>query len=143
MTRVKICGITNPQDARVAADCGAWAIGLVFHPQSPRCVSLATAQAIGKAVPRSVLRVGVFMDQPIDEVRRTAEEAELDLIQLHGRESDEDCRSLGIKRCMKAFVLESPAAPTVSERPARMFGSAPSGNESVPVSGRAPAYVPQ
>jgi indole-3-glycerol phosphate synthase / phosphoribosylanthranilate isomerase len=94
---VKICGITSVEDALLAAECGADAIGLVLWPGSPRAVSRATARGIASALPRNVERVGVFVDAGADEVRRAAEEIGLDVVQLHGREAPEACRGLGAR----------------------------------------------
>jgi phosphoribosylanthranilate isomerase len=84
---VKICGISTPEDAQHAAACGADALGFVFWFMSPRKVDPARAAAIAAGLPDSVLRVGVFVDAPRDEMRRIADEVGLDLLQLHGEES--------------------------------------------------------
>src|SRR5918997_2607809 len=83
MTVVKICGITNAGDARVAADAGADAVGLVFA-ESPRRVGVEVARLISTALPENVIRVGVFVDEEPDEVLRISREVGLDLAQLHG-----------------------------------------------------------
>lgn len=87
MMRVKICGITEPEDARAAAAAGADAVGFVFAP-SPRQVSASRAAVAGKALPPFVARVGVFVDPALDFVRETAREAGLHVIQLHGAEDN-------------------------------------------------------
>jgi phosphoribosylanthranilate isomerase len=86
---VKVCGITRPEDARLAADAGADAVGFVFWPQSPRCVDALRARDIGDALPAEVVRVGVFVDAAPEEMARIAEEARLDVLQLHGDEPPE------------------------------------------------------
>ena len=91
---VKICGITRPQDAELAGGLGASALGFVFWPNSPRCVSTETAKAAATAAPPHILKVGVFVDQPADEVARKMDEVGLDAAQLHGHESPEYCRHL-------------------------------------------------
>ncbi len=68
-TRVKICGITRPEDGATAAELGADAIGLVFHPPSPRCVSADTARRIVAALPPFVTTVGLFMNAEPAAVR--------------------------------------------------------------------------
>ena len=94
---VKICGITRPQDAELAADLGASALGFVFWPNSPRRITVGTVRAMTANIPAGVLRVGVFVDQPIADVARTMDEAGLDVAQLHGHESPEYCRQLMIE----------------------------------------------
>jgi phosphoribosylanthranilate isomerase len=99
-TRVKICGITSPEDGAMAARAGADAVGLVFWSRSPRRVSLAAAREIGRALPPFVLRVGVFVDAAPTELIAAAEAARLDVLQLHGDEPPEDFAGLprrGIK----------------------------------------------
>jgi phosphoribosylanthranilate isomerase len=88
MVFTKVCGITNPGDARVAADAGADAIGLIFA-ESPRRVDIEEAQKINIALPDGVLKVGVFVDVDPEEVLRIAREVGLDLAQLHGDETPE------------------------------------------------------
>jgi phosphoribosylanthranilate isomerase len=83
---VKICGITTPEDARLAVDAGADAVGFVFWFMSPRKVDPARAAAIVRELPAPVLRVGVFVDAPRDEMLRICDEVGLDLLQLHGEE---------------------------------------------------------
>ncbi len=86
---VKICGITSPEDARTAVEAGADALGFVFWQMSPRHVEPARAAAIAREVPPFVLRVGVFVDTPRDEMARIADQVGLDLLQLHGDEPPE------------------------------------------------------
>ena len=89
MVKVKVCGITSPEDARVAAGSGADAIGLVFA-ESPRRVSAGEARGISAALPQGVAKVGVFMDEKPEEVLRIAREVGLDYAQLHGDETAEE-----------------------------------------------------
>jgi phosphoribosylanthranilate isomerase len=99
MTKVKICGITNPEDARLAAGSGADAIGLVFA-ESPRKVSVEEAWEIGTALPDGVLKVGVFVDEEPAEILRIAAGVGLDYAQLHGDETPEvvaAVREVGLK----------------------------------------------
>jgi phosphoribosylanthranilate isomerase len=91
---VKICGITRAQDAALAAGLGASALGFVFWPNSPRYVDVETAKAIAANVPANVLKVGVFVDQPVEEVARIMDEVGLNVAQLHGHESPAYCREL-------------------------------------------------
>lgn len=85
--QIKICGITTPDDALAAVDAGAHALGLNFHPVSPRHVTLLQAVEIRKAVPPFVPIVGVFIDPTPEELVLTARRAGLDAVQLHGDES--------------------------------------------------------
>jgi phosphoribosylanthranilate isomerase len=86
-TRVKICGITRVEDARATAQAGASAIGLVFWPGSPRCVTPRRGAEIAAVAAQAGMSVvGVFVDQPPSVVQDTVRSARLDGIQLHGRE---------------------------------------------------------
>jgi phosphoribosylanthranilate isomerase len=85
MTWVKICGITNLEDALVAVDAGADALGFVFYEKSPRKVDVETAREIVARLPEGVEKVGVFVDQAVNEVRATALEAGFTAVQLHGK----------------------------------------------------------
>lgn len=112
--RVKICGITTPDDARTALSAGADYLGVIFA-ESPRQVDLARAQEIRAAVPGATL-VGVFRDQPVDEVVRLVAESGVNLVQLHGHESPaycDDVRSRTGKPVIKAF--KSKRIPETSE----------------------------
>ena len=104
MTLVKICGITNAEDARAAADAGADAVGLIFA-QSPRRVSVEEARRISLALPEKILRVGVFVDEEPAEILRISRETGLDLAQLHGDETPEDVTAIrqGGVKVMKAL----------------------------------------
>jgi phosphoribosylanthranilate isomerase len=89
-TRVKICGLTRPEDAALAAAAGASAIGLVFWPGSPRAVTVERAREVAAAVSAEVSVIGVFVDQPLSLVGGAAERVPLHAIQLHGAERPED-----------------------------------------------------
>ncbi len=90
-TRVKICGITRPEDALQAAKLGADAIGLVFHPPSPRAVSVEQARAIVAVIPPFVTVVGLFVDAQPAEISAVLDAVRLDTLQLHGREPALEC----------------------------------------------------
>lgn len=90
-TRVKICGITRPEDGVMAARLGADAIGLVFYARSPRAVSLIQAQAVVAALPPFVTTVALFVDPQPDEVNAVLAAVAPDLLQFHGDESPEFC----------------------------------------------------
>jgi phosphoribosylanthranilate isomerase len=86
---VKICGIRTLEDARFAVDTGADALGFVFWYMSPRRIDPAGAAEIAAELPASVLRVGVFVDAPREELERVSDEVGLDVLQLHGEEPPE------------------------------------------------------
>ena len=94
MTWIKICGITNPDDALAASDAGANAIGFVFYPKSPRNVSAETARAIVAKLPANIEKVGVFVDQTVEEVRETVKASGLTAVQLHGKQDPDFSRGL-------------------------------------------------
>lgn len=99
MVRIKVCGITNIEDARTAAKAGADAIGLVFA-ESPRKVGVEEAREVAAALPEDILKVGVFVNEEPGEVVRIAREVGLDYVQLHGDEGPEDvtaARGSGVK----------------------------------------------
>ena len=94
-TRVKICGITRPNDGQDAAALGADAIGLVFYAASPRAVNIETAQAICAVLPPFVTTVGLFVNAPRDEIQQILEKVPLDLLQFHGDEAPAECEGFG------------------------------------------------
>jgi phosphoribosylanthranilate isomerase len=94
-TRVKICGITRPEDARLAAELGVDAIGLVFHPSSPRAVSVARAADIVAVLPPFVSVVALFVDPSEGVVREVLRTVPVDLLQFHGDEEPAFCRMFG------------------------------------------------
>lgn len=92
MARIKICGITRVDDALAAAQAGADAIGLVFHPGSPRAVSIEQARTIVGALPPFVTTVGLFVDAEQASIQAVLEQVPLDLLQFHGDEPDDFCQ---------------------------------------------------
>ncbi|MCW8919730.1 MAG: phosphoribosylanthranilate isomerase [Gammaproteobacteria bacterium] len=94
-TRTKICGITRPEDGLLAAAQGADAIGLVFYPRSPRCVTAEQARELLAVLPPFVTTVGLFVDATEAEVRAVLAAVPLDLLQFHGGEEDAFCRRFG------------------------------------------------
>ena len=84
--RVKICGITTPEDARAAAELGADAVGIIFAPESPRRVGPSAAARIAAALPPFVSRVGVLVNESPERGAELAARVGLDLLQLHGEE---------------------------------------------------------
>jgi phosphoribosylanthranilate isomerase len=117
MIRVKICGITRVEDAALAVDLGADAIGFIFWPKSPRFVAPAQAATISRQLPPFVTRVGVFVDASPEEVRSTVASAGLDVAQLHGAENLHDYGDVGARLIRsvalvdEAGVLEAAALP--------------------------------
>jgi phosphoribosylanthranilate isomerase len=89
MTRVKICGITRPQDGLAAAHAGADAIGLVFYAKSPRNVSLDQAASIVRALPPFVSSVALFVNPQPEQVAEVLRKVRPDLLQFHGEEPPE------------------------------------------------------
>lgn len=94
-TRVKICGITRPEDGIEAARLGADAIGLVFYAPSPRAVIVGQAQAVCAALPPFVSVVGLFVDAPAAEVLAVLQAVPLDVLQFHGDEAPAYCAAFG------------------------------------------------
>ena len=105
MVRVKICGITNIEDALMAVEAGADALGFVFVEQSPRCVSPQKAAAIVSALPPFIQTVGLFVDADIERVNWVADFCGLDIIQLHGDEAPDFCTEVR-RRVVKAFRVK-------------------------------------
>ena len=103
--KVKICGITNAEDAAVAVEAGADAVGFVFHKQSPRCAEAAVVRAIVKTLPPFVLPIGVFVNEDSKVVRDVMDGCGLVLAQLHGDETAAYCEALG-RPVLKAIRLK-------------------------------------
>ncbi len=95
-TRIKICGITRPEDGVAAAELGADAIGLVFHPASARFVTPNQARQIIRALPPFVVTVGLFMNAEAAAVRAVLDQIPLQLLQFHGDEDPDDCADFGL-----------------------------------------------
>ncbi len=103
--KVKVCGITNIDDARVAVEAGADALGFIFVKKSPRYIEPERARFIISKLPPFVQSVGVFVDQPEEEVKDIAQSCSLDILQFHGNESPEYCAGFG-SRAIKAFRVK-------------------------------------
>jgi phosphoribosylanthranilate isomerase len=91
VTRVKVCGITRLEDAELAVELGAWALGFVLWRRSPRAADPTVAAAIAARLRRRVELVGVFVNPTLDEVSRAADELHLSHLQLHGDEGPAFC----------------------------------------------------
>ena len=115
MTRIKICGITNLDDALAAVDAGVDALGFCFSP-GPRRITPEQAREIVRAVPSFMITVGVFRNAPADEVCETVDRVGLDCVQLDGGESPDYCTALG--RCViKRFAIaDGESAADVGDR---------------------------
>jgi len=94
-TRIKICGLTRPQDVRAAVDLGADAIGFVFYPPSPRAVSIEQAAELVAMLPPFVTAVGLFVNATAEEVNAVLARVPLQLLQFHGDEAESDCVRYG------------------------------------------------
>jgi phosphoribosylanthranilate isomerase len=106
MVQVKICGITNLEDAQAAVDAGVDALGFVFYPPSPRYVTPEQAAQVIQRLPPFVTTVGLFVDVALDTVNDTAARCGLDRIQLHGRETPEFCSQV-TRPVIKAFRIKN------------------------------------
>jgi phosphoribosylanthranilate isomerase len=107
MVRVKICGITNWTDARLAVTAGADALGFNFYRQSPRYIAPDEARLIATRLPRRILLVGVFVNAAPEDVLRAARNVDLNLVQLHGEESPADVQELSESfPVIKAFRVQ-------------------------------------
>jgi len=95
MTKVKICGLMKEENVKAAVDSGADAIGFVFA-KSKREVSIERARQLAQHIPKGIMKIGVFVDAPIDFVLQVYEEVPLDFVQLHGHETNEDIKKIGI-----------------------------------------------
>ncbi len=113
--RIKFCGITSLDDARLAVEAGAWAIGCILWPQSPRACDAAEAARIAAAVRRRVLVCGVFVNQHLDEVTGLVDGLGLTMVQLHGDEGPAFCGE--VARRTGAKVVK--AAPVRSQADVR------------------------
>jgi phosphoribosylanthranilate isomerase len=90
--RIKICGLTRPEDVDAAVAAGADAVGFVFYPESSRYVSAQQAAALARRLPPFVLSVGLFVNAAPAEIQAALEVVPLNLLQFHGDESPEDCQ---------------------------------------------------
>src|SRR3569832_934845 len=107
MTLVKICGITNLDDALAAVAAGADALGFNFYKPSPRYITPQHAREIIDQIPESVLTVGVFVNEEPDAVRTIANESSIQALQLHGDETPEYCRELAASHyIIKSFAVD-------------------------------------
>ena len=111
-TRIKHCGITSLEDAHLAAEAGAWALGMIFWAPSPRRCSVDEAQLIGHALRRTVHLTGVFVNARMDEIDLAVQAAGLDFVQLHGDEGPVFCSEVARRsgaKVVKAVRVRSRA----------------------------------
>jgi phosphoribosylanthranilate isomerase len=111
-THVKICGVSDPADAVRVAELGAWALGMIFWPRSPRACAIEDAEVIGAELHRRIELVGVFVNAPLDEVAATADLCRLSMLQLHGDEGPAYCREAARRtgaKVMKAVRVRDSA----------------------------------
>lgn len=114
MTKVKICGITNLEDALLSAKFGADALGFNFYEKSPRYISPGKAREIIEKLPKAILKVGVFVNESLEKIIETASIAKLDTLQLHGEETPEFASELKQKtnlEIIKAFRVSPEFKP--------------------------------
>jgi phosphoribosylanthranilate isomerase len=103
MVKVKICGITNLEDALYAVKQGADALGFVFYKKSPRYIKPEKARVIISKLPKFVKKVGVFVNARESTIKRLTRNLKLDMLQFHGDESDDFCRRFRNFKIIKAF----------------------------------------
>ena len=116
MVKIKVCGITNLRDALAAIECGCDALGFVFYKKSPRYITPEKARLIIKKLPGRIVKIGVFVNSPKEELERIAKRCGLDMLQLHGDESADTCASIKGCRIIKAFRLKkAPAAKDINK----------------------------
>jgi phosphoribosylanthranilate isomerase len=120
-TRIKVCGVTRPEDARAAAGAGVDAIGLVFHPPSRRAVDIETACRVVSALPPFVTAVALFLDPEAERVREVVERVPVGLLQFHGSESAAFCTDFG-RPYIKAVAMGAGDDPEslAAEHPAAL-----------------------
>lgn len=104
---VKICGLTNYDDALFAMQCGADYLGFVLVPETPRYVAPVQIRKIISKLPKSVKTVGVFMNQPADRVMQSLDETGLNIAQLHGEEEPEEIEQIGRERVWKVVMVST------------------------------------
>ena len=104
MVKVKICGITNLDDARRAVDAGADALGFNFYPKTPRYVDPEISHRIVTELPPFVTTVGIFVNEPEEKVHRIIRSSGIQVLQFHGEESPEYCERFHLK-AIKAFRI--------------------------------------
>jgi phosphoribosylanthranilate isomerase len=117
--KVKVCGITNLEDAELSVSLGAWAVGMIFYAGSPRGCSLEHAQRIAAALRRKTELCGVFVNAPLEQVVQIGQEVGLSMLQLHGEEGPSYCAEVARRtgaRVIKAAQVSGPGDVRALER---------------------------
>lgn len=107
MMPVKICGMTNPEDALCAAQNGAAAVGFIFYPPSPRYIEPVKVGRIIDELPQNLVKIGVFVNEEASAVQKIFDDCRLDMIQLHGDETPDYCAQFPKDRIIKALELKT------------------------------------
>ena len=115
MIPTKICGITNLDDANVAVENGASAIGFIFYEKSPRTISINNAKSISKHLPKTIARVGVFVNHEKDFIHEAISEVPLDMIQLHSDETPDFCNQFDVP-ILKSLRIKNEASLSVMDQ---------------------------
>lgn len=103
---IKICGITQPEDAALAAELGAHYIGMIFYEKSPRYIDTKQAKTICEALPDTIKKVGVFVNPSLEFIESVIKTVPIDLLQMHGHETEDFCQSLPLPY-LKAIQIKS------------------------------------
>ncbi|MBM3249332.1 MAG: phosphoribosylanthranilate isomerase [Candidatus Omnitrophica bacterium] len=106
MVKVKICGITNLEDAKASVKAGCDALGFNFYKKSPRYISPEKAHAIIRQLPLTTVKIGVFVNAKADQIRQIARFCNLNILQFHGNESPEFCRKFKKYKIIKTFHIK-------------------------------------
>jgi phosphoribosylanthranilate isomerase len=115
MIPTKICGITNLDDANVAVENGASAIGFIFYEKSPRTISINNAKSISKHLPKTIARVGVFVNHEKDFIHEAISKVPLDMIQLHSDETPDFCNQFDVP-ILKALRIKNEASLSIMDQ---------------------------
>ena len=113
MTRVKVCGITRPEDAELAVELGAWALGFILWESSPRAADPAVVAGMAPSLRRRVELAGVFVNATLDEIATAADQLHLSLVQLHGDEGPSFCAE--VARRTGAKVIKAARVATLGD----------------------------
>ncbi|MCM8780116.1 MAG: phosphoribosylanthranilate isomerase [Candidatus Omnitrophica bacterium] len=105
--KVKICGITNLEDAQASVDAGCDALGFVFYKKSPRYIAPERAKKIIRGLPQRIIKIGVFVNEKEKFIKRIAKACCLDMLQFHGNESAEFCSRFKVYKIIKAFRVKN------------------------------------